>query len=128
MKKTVLALIIAATSLIADNKMSVSMHKMESGLSKIQKGYLYSSKALIIDGLDELYEGNKLFKEADMKSHLPKGKQNLLNRALGYSNGIDMNQAKMKNDILQSKFYDALNNTGSIIKNCVACHKIVRKW
>lgn len=128
MKKIILAVALLATSLLANDIMKESMHKMEMGLSKIQKGYLYNSKSLIVEGLDELYEGNKLFKKADMKSYLPKGKKNMLQRALGYSKNIDKNQAHMKNDVVHSNLYSALGYQADIVKDCAACHKIVRNW
>jgi hypothetical protein len=74
MKKLLLVVALLATSLLANDAMRESMHKMEMGLSKIQKGYLYNSHSLVVEGLDELYEGNKLFKKVDMKAYLPKGK------------------------------------------------------
>lgn len=128
MKKLLLALIFVATSLVADDAMKDSMHKMESGLDKIQKGYLYNSKALIVEGLDEVYEGNKLFQEADMDKYLPSNKKHMLKRASNHSEKINKQQASMKNEVLQNKLYKALDYQGDLVKACAACHAIVRNW
>ncbi|MCV6608457.1 MAG: hypothetical protein OIF32_09600, partial [Campylobacterales bacterium] len=73
-------------------------------------------------------EGNKLFKKVDMAKYLPKGKQNMLKRSLRHSESIDVAQAKMKNKVLQNNLYGALDYQANIIKDCAACHKIVRNW
>ena len=128
MKKLLLVLVIAVASLSANDTMRESMHKMEMGLDKIQKGYLYNNKTLISEGLDEVYEGNKLFKKVDMAKYLPQNKQHMLKRALGHSESIDKSQAAMKNAVLQSKYYDAIEYQGEIVKACAACHGVVRSW
>lgn len=128
MKKLLLALIFTATSLLATDAMKESMHKMEEGLNKIQKGYLYNSKALITEGLDEVYEGNKLFKKADMGQYLPNNKKHMLKRSLNHSDAIDQKQAAMKNAVIQNKMYQALDYQGELVKACAACHAIVRNW
>ncbi len=128
MKKLLLTLVFVATTLIANDVMKESMHKMEMGLDKIQKGYLYNSKALITEGLDDIYEGNKLFKNTDMKQYLPENRQHMLNRSLRHSETIDKNQAAMKNAVLQNKLYQALDYQAEIVKACAACHGVVRSW
>lgn len=127
MKKLVL-LVVFCASMFANDKVILSMKKLEDGMSKIQMGYLYNNKELIIDGLNDITKGNVLFKKGNLESYLPKNKRHMLKRSLMHSKKIDKEVDLMKKSIGKNKIYDSLKHHIEIIKACTDCHAVVRSW
>lgn len=106
-----------------------NMSQMESGLSNVQKGFLYNTPTLIKSGVAEIQKADALFHNADeTKKFLPKDKQHMSNIAFNAAKRID----SASNDLvkaLDSKQYSKAHQSYSEIVNaCTACHAVVRGW
>ena len=70
--KKVLLITIFSGFMLANNVTVEGMAELEAGVNKIQKGFLYNQKAMIIEGADDVAKANVFFHDIDSaKKYLP---------------------------------------------------------
>ncbi|DAB34612.1 MAG TPA: hypothetical protein CFH82_04630 [Sulfurospirillum sp. UBA12182] len=108
---------------------SKTMIGMESGLSNIQKGFLYNNLELVKYGAEQIKAENKIYHERKViKEILPKGKQQMENIALITSNRIDNAIEELTTYVTLKDMRKAHDAFTDIVKACTDCHNIVRGW
>lgn len=129
MKKVIVVAAVLVLSLFAeDNMMQKNMYDMENALNKMQKGFLYNNLQMVHEGLNELAEANRHFKDTQMKTFLPENKKHMYNIALNSSERIEKAIVSMKKSLDKKEFLKAHETCGQIINGCTSCHSIVRNW
>jgi hypothetical protein len=58
---TILILAFMSSMAIADTTLATNMSQMESGLTNVQKGFLYNNPTQIKEGVAEIHTSNLLF-------------------------------------------------------------------
>lgn len=120
---------LVASGMMADETLASTMSKMESGLSNVQKGFLYNTPALIKDGVAEIHKANALFHNAEeTKKYLPKDKQHMSNIAYNASKRIDTATADLLSNLDKKQYVKAHQSYSDIMNACGACHAVVRGW
>lgn len=74
---------------MADDTLVNNMSQMESGLSNVQKGFLYNTPDTIKSGVAEIQKADALFHNMEAtKKYLPKDKQHMGNIAFNAAKRI----------------------------------------
>lgn len=108
---------------------SETMMKLENGLNKIQKGFLYNNIELIKNGLEEVQKENLIYHNPKaILPMLPKNKLQMKNAAILTSNRIDNAAKEMKEYIKLKQLRNAYSSYTSMLNACTDCHIIVRGW
>jgi CHAD domain-containing protein len=106
-----------------------NMSQMESGLSSVQKGFLYNSPELIKTGVNDIRKADALFHDMDAtKKYLPKDKQHLANIAYNAAKRIDTASNDLLKSLDQKQYTKAHQQYSEIVNACTACHAVVRGW
>jgi len=134
MKKYLWMAPLFATLLLAQSAESVdlkkNMQEMEVALSSIQKGFLYNDGLLVKEGVKNLQErvkhidppvrdDEKLFKKSDTYSYKYARKQ---------SEKIALLSEDILTHFEKGEKYTAMNRYKETLKQCLACHKKIRRW
>ncbi len=134
MKKYLLILALFGTALFAEDAPKVDMKKnmqeMEVALAVIQRGFLYNDPVLVEGGVKNL--------QARVKHIEPPSKEDevLLGKGNTYSYKYAKKQAAkisvLSEEILthfnMGEKYSAMNRYKETLKQCLACHKKIRRW
>jgi len=116
-------------SAFASDDMLQKMHKMEIGLNKIQKGFLYNQIATIKDGVKDIQEANKVFhNQKETEKYLPKNKMHLSNIAFYSAKSMDMALESLMLYTEQNQMSKSHQAYSKIILSCGSCHSVVRGW
>lgn len=106
-----------------------NMSQMESGLSNVQKGFLYNSPSLIKSGVSEIQKADALFHDMEAtKKYLPKDKQHMGNIAFNAAKRIDTASNDLIKALDKKQFSKAHQSYSEIVNACTACHAVVRGW
>jgi|LGVF01.1.fsa_nt_gb cytochrome c556 len=104
-----------------------TMQNLEQGLSTIQKGLMYNSGSILLKGVDEIKNNAKDINAFDIKNE--KGTQfNAKEFAERESKAISQLADEMKSAYYKGDQNRALDTYRRLQNQCLACHKIVRKW
>lgn len=114
---------------MADDTLVKNMSQMESGLSNVQKGFLYNTPALIKSGVNDIHKANALFHNVDeTKKFLPKDKQHMSNIAYNAAKRIDTASNDLVKALDKKQYSKAHQSYSEIVNACTACHAVVRGW
>jgi cytochrome c553 len=126
---TLTTLALATSVAMADKSLDASMINMETGLSDIQKGFLYNQKALINEGAKKILDGNKIFhSESSVKKYLPANKSHMSGIAFNTANRINQYTDELTVYLKNNEYSKASSAYSNIINACTNCHAIVRGW
>jgi len=118
-----------SAGVMADETMASNMSQMESGLSNVQKGFLYNTPALIKSGVAEIKKADALFHDMDAtKKYLPKDKQHMSNIAFNAAKRIDTASNDLLKALDKKQYSKAHQSYSDIVNACTACHAVVRGW
>ena len=118
-----------SVGVMADDTLVKNMSLMESGLSSVQKGFLYNTPALIKSGVSDIHKANVLFHNMeDTKKYLPKDKQHMSNIAFNAAKRIDSASDDMLKALDKKQYSKAHQSYSEIVNACTACHAVVRGW
>lgn len=118
-----------SVGVMADDTLVKNMSQMESGLSSVQKGFLYNTPALIKSGVSDIHKANVLFHNMeDTKKYLPKDKQHMSNIAFNAAKRIDSASDDMLKALDKKQYSKAHQSYSEIVNACTACHAVVRGW
>ena len=114
---------------MADETLANNMSQMESGLSSVQKGFLYNTPDLIKSGVADIKKADALFHNADeTKKFLPKDKQHMSNIAFNAAKRIDTASNELIKALDKKQYSKAHKSYSEIVDACTACHAVVRGW
>lgn len=118
-----------SAGVMADETLVNNMSQMESGLSNVQKGFLYNTPVLIKSGVADIKKADALFHDMEAtKKYLPKDKQHMSNIAFNAAKRIDTASAELLKALDKKEFSKASQSYSEIVNACTACHAIVRGW
>ena len=118
-----------SAGVMADETLASNMSQMESGLSNVQKGFLYNTPALIKSGVAEIKKADALFHDMDAtKKYLPKDKQHMSNIAFNAAKRIDTASNDLLTALDKKQYSKAHQSYSDIVNACTACHAVVRGW
>ena len=131
MKKMILLPLLAIGMIQAADSNEVNriqtMQNLEQGLSTIQKGLMYNSGSILIKGVNEIKRNAQDINAFDIKNE--KGTQfNAKEFAERESKAISQLADEMKIAYYKGNQNRALDTYRRLQNQCLACHKIVRKW
>jgi len=134
MKKYLLIVALASGILFAEEAPSVdlkkNMQEMEVALAVIQRGFLYNDATLVKGGVKKL--------QSTVKHIEPPSKED--EKLLGKGNTYSYKYAKKQSekiavlsediwvDFQRGEKYSAMNKYKEALKQCLACHKKIRRW
>ncbi len=118
-----------SVGVMADDTLVKNMSQMESGLSSVQKGFLYNTPDLIKSGVADIKKADALFHNADeTKKFLPKDKQHMSNVAFNAAKRIDSASNDLIKALDKKQYSKAHQSYSEIVNACTACHAVVRGW
>jgi len=118
-----------SAGVMADETLASNMSQMESGLSNVQKGFLYNTPALIKSGVAEIKKADALFHDMEAtKKYLPKEKQHMSNIAFNAAKRIDTASNDLLKALDKKQYSKAHQSYSDIVNACTACHAVVRGW
>lgn len=118
-----------SAGVMADETLASNMSQMESGLSNVQKGFLYNTPALIKSGVAEIKKADALFHDMEAtKKYLPKEKQHMSNIAFNAAKRIDTASNDLLTALDKKQYSKAHQSYSDIVNACTACHAVVRGW
>ncbi|ADR34971.1 hypothetical protein Sulku_2311 [Sulfuricurvum kujiense DSM 16994] len=118
-----------SAGVMADETLVNNMSQMESGLSNVQKGFLYNTPALIKSGVAEIKKADALFHDMEgTKKYLPKEKQHMSNIAFNAAKRIDTASNDLLKALDKKQYSKAHQSYSDIVNACTACHAVVRGW
>jgi cytochrome c556 len=134
MKKYLSILVLASGVLFAQESEPVNLKKnmqeMEVALAVIQRGFLYNDATLVKGGVKKL--------QSTVKHIEPPSKED--DELLGRGNTYSYKYAKKQSgkiavlsediwtDFQKGEKYSAMNKYKEALKQCLACHKKIRRW
>lgn len=133
MKKSLLALVLASGVLFAQDieiDQKKNMQELEVAMAVIQRGFLYNDDTLVVGGVKSL---QKRIMHIEPPS---KADEEILGRGNTYSYKYAKKQATkisiLSEEILthynMGEKYTAMSRYKDTLKQCLACHKKIRKW
>lgn len=133
MKKSLLALVLASGVLFAQDvevDQKKNMQELEVAMAVIQRGFLYNDDTLVVGGVKSL---QKRIMHIEPPS---KADEEILGKGNTYSYKYAKKQATkisiLSEEILthynMGEKYTAMSRYKDTLKQCLACHKKIRKW
>ncbi|SFV62079.1 hypothetical protein MNB_SV-6-354 [hydrothermal vent metagenome] len=134
MKKILILVAISSSVLFAESEATVNqkaiMQDMEVSLAVIQKGFLYNDGALVKGGVASLQKSVKHIEPPSKADEEILGKGNTY--SYKYAKRQSARISMLSQDILDSyekgENYSAMNKYKETLKQCLACHKKIRRW
>lgn len=118
-----------SAGVMADDTLVKNMSQMESGLSSVQKGFLYNTPDLIKSGVADIQKADALFHDMEAtKKYLPKDKQHMGNIAFNAVKRIDSASNDLLKALDKKQYSKAHQSYSEIVNACTACHAVVRGW
>lgn len=126
MKKVIVALATAATlSMAADTTVDATMNLMKEGMTKINQGFMYNSKADVKAGLSIVESANSIFATVDVKEFMHSSKEQV-------TRNINQNMSKhiaaLRKAVDADKYAEATKQYSNVMSDCISCHTIIRGW
>lgn len=137
MKKAVVATLLASLSASVLSAAEVSaadrfkdMRDMESALNTIQKGFLYTDKTLVKEGVSKLKSSNKMdgYNDESLKDYLPQDKKALYRNSHKQAKSINLNADMIVAALDKKEYSKAHKAYAEILNACTHCHLVVRNW
>lgn len=135
MKKSLLIMVLAGGLLIAqdteDVNMKKNMQEMEVALAVIQKGFLYNDATLVQGGVKNLQAKVKHIEPPSTKDEeeiFGKGNTYSYKYAKKQSEKISILSDEIWTNFQKGEKYSAMNKYKETLKQCLACHKKIRRW
>ena len=132
MTKVLLALVLSAGVLSADiaKERVDTMRAFESALAEIQKGFLYNNESLVKKGVGDFQKHLshsdsfviKLDKKDTTEKFNPRVYANTEARAISVL--VD----KLEENYKTGTKNESVKTYNEIVRRCLACHQIIRKW
>ena len=134
MKKILISVAISSSLLLAEDAVPTSqksiMQEMEISLAVIQKGFLYNDATLVKGGVASLQKNAKDIEPPSKADEEVFGKGNTY--SYKYAKQQSAKISMLSQDILVSyekgEKYTAMNKYKETLKQCLACHKKIRRW
>lgn len=121
-----------ATSVMAatDADRFQDMRDMEAAMTTIQKGFLFTDKALVKEGVSKLKASNKMdgYTDEALKDYLPKDKKALYRNSHKQAKSINVNADAISAALEKKEYGKAHKAYAEILNACTHCHLIVRNW
>jgi len=135
MKRLLLLAVVSSSILFAETQnptivQKSIMQEMEISLAVIQKGFLYNDATLVKGGVESLQKNAKHIdppSKAD-EEVLGKGNTYSYKYAKQQSAKISMLSQDIWNSYEKGEKYTAMNKYKETLKQCLACHKKIRRW
>ncbi len=134
MKKYLLMAIVASGVLFAQNTETVdlkkNMQEMEVALAVIQRGFLYNDATLVEGGVRSLQAKAKYIEPPQGKDAEVFGESNTYSfkYAKKQSSKIAVLSDEIWSNFKKGEKYTAMSRYKETLKQCLACHKKIRKW
>jgi cytochrome c556 len=134
MKKYLLIATLTSGVLFAQNLETVdlkkNMQEMEVALAVIQRGFLYNDATLVEGGVRNLQAKASHIEPPEDKDEKLLGKGNTYSYkyAKKQSSKIAMLSEDIWTSFKKGEKYTAMNRYKETLKQCLACHKKIRKW
>lgn len=134
MKKYIAAAVLLSSLLFAENVEQVDMKKnmqeMEVALAVIQRGFLYNDPVLVEGGVKNLQARVKHIEPPSREDEKLLGKGNTYSYkyAKKQSNKIAVLSEEILTHFNKGEKYTAMNRYKETLKQCLACHKKIRRW
>jgi len=134
MKKYLLAAVLLCTALFAEDAQKIdlkkNMQEMEVALAAIQKGFLYNNGTLVKQGVKNLQMRVKHIEPPSKKDEelLGKGNTYSYKYAKKQSAKISVLSEEILTHFDMDEKYTAMNRYKETLKQCLACHKKIRRW
>lgn len=134
MKKSLLVLILASGVLFAEDLEIVdqkkNMQEMEVSMAVIQRGFLYNDDTLVIGGVKSLQQRIMHIEPPSKEDEVILGKGNTY--SYKYAKKQAAKISVLSEEILthynMGEKYTAMSRYKETLKQCLACHKKIRKW
>jgi cytochrome c556 len=135
MKKIIVAAAVLLSGvLMAEDTTNVdtkkNMQEMEVALAVIQRGFLYNDPVLVKGGVKNLQERVKHIEPPSKEDEKIFGKGNTY--SYKYAKKQSAKISMLSEDILmhfdKGEKYTAMNRYKEVLKQCLACHKKIRRW
>lgn len=131
LKVFLVGILLSSFAMAEDKVPSINevMVKLENGLVRIQKGFLYNNIELIKDGVREVQRENLIYHDQkNILAMLPKNKLQMKNAAILTSYRIDNAAKEMAEYLKHNKIRNAFGVYTTMLNACTDCHTIVRGW
>lgn len=134
MKKNLLVLVLTSGVLFAQNPEKVDMKKnmqeLEVAMAVIQRGFLYNDGSLVNGGVKNLQKRIQHIEPPSKKDEEIWGKGNTY--SYKYAKQQSAKIMVLSEEILthynMGEKYTAMSRYKDTLKQCLACHKKIRKW
>ncbi|MEA2110651.1 MAG: hypothetical protein U9P71_01250 [Campylobacterota bacterium] len=127
--KTMTLVALMSVAGMSQDVLSTNMTQSETGLTNIQKGFLYNSIEMIKAGATQIKAANKIFHNPeDTKKYLPSNKSHMSNVAFNAAKRINNATDEMLLYIDAKEMNKAQSSFSNIISACGSCHAVVRGW
>jgi cytochrome c556 len=134
MKNGLLVLALTSGVLFAQNPEKIDMKKnmqeLEVAMAVIQRGFLYNDSTLVNGGVKNLQQRIKHIEPPSKEDEILLGKGNTY--SYKYAKRQSAKIAVLSEEILthynMGEKYTAMSRYKDTLKQCLACHKKIRKW
>lgn len=127
MKKVILALALtSAASFASEATINATMQLMKQGMEQVQKGFMYNSKADIVQGINTIENSNAIFKNVDVTTFIKHN--NKVAATKNITSNLEEDLKAFKKAVLANEFGNATALYGRVTNDCVACHTAIRSW
>ncbi len=134
MKKIVLALVLVSGALFAEDLEVIdqkkNMQELEVAMAVIQRGFLYNDDTLVIGGVKSLQTRIMHIEPPSKEDEEVLGKGNTY--SYKYAKKQAAKISVLSEEILthykMGEKYTAMSRYKETLKQCLACHKKIRKW
>ena len=135
MRKYIVLLIVASGLLFAENNstsvdLKKNMQEMEVALAVIQRGFLYNDATLVKGGVKNLQNRVKNIEPPSKEDEKLFGKGNTY--SYKYAKKESVKISVLSNEIWtnfeKGEKYTAMNRYKETLKQCLACHRKIRRW
>lgn len=135
MRKYIVLLIAASSLLFAENNstsvdLKKNMQEMEVALAVIQRGFLYNDATLVKGGVKNLQNRVKNIEPPSKEDEKLLGKGNTYSYkyAKKESAKISVLSDEIWTHFEKGEKYTAMNRYKETLKQCLACHRKIRRW
>jgi len=134
MKRSLLLLIISSGILFAQNSKNIdtkkNMQEMEVSMAVIQRGFLYNDATLVKGGIKSLQSMIKEVEPPTKADEVLLGKGNTY--SFKYAKQQSQKITQLSEELLsyydKNEKYAAMGSYKEILRQCLACHKKIRRW
>ena len=106
------------------------MRAFESALATIQKGFLYNDESLVKDGI-KVFQKNLRYSDSfviDLSQENSTGEFNPRTYANTEARTISSLVEDLEKNYKTGTKNDSVQIYNNIVKRCLSCHRIIRKW